>query len=77
MVADGRSSARAGIILEKLDKQVIESISFSVLGEPTTDIDLAGVQKARQAACDWVIGIGGGSVIDTSKVIAALLTNKG
>jgi hypothetical protein len=47
MVADGRSSARAGIILEQLDKQGIEPISFSVLGEPTTDIALAGVQKAR------------------------------
>lgn len=77
MVVTGRSSARAGIILEQLDKQGIESISFSVLGEPTTDIALAGVQKARQAACDWVIGIGGGSVIDTGKVIAALLTNEG
>lgn len=77
MVVTGRSSARADIILEQLDKQGIESISFSVLGEPTTDIALAGVQKARQAACDWVIGIGGGSVIDTGKVIAALLTNEG
>ena len=46
-------------------------------GEPTTDIALVGAQKAREAACDWVIGIGGGSVIDTGKVIAALLTNKG
>ena len=77
MVVTGRSSARADIILEQLDKQGIESISFSVLGEPTTDIALAGVQQARQAACDWVIGIGGGSVIDTGKVIAALLTNEG
>ena len=77
MVVTGRSSARADIILEQLDKQGIEPISFSVLGEPTTDIALAGVQKARQAACDWVIGIGGGSVIDTGKVIAALLTNEG
>jgi alcohol dehydrogenase class IV len=77
MVVTGRSSARADIILEQLDKQGIESISFSVLGEPTTDIALAGVQKARQAACDWVIGIGGGSIIDTGKVIAALLTNEG
>jgi alcohol dehydrogenase class IV len=77
MVVTGRSSARADIILEQLEKQGIESISFSVPGEPTTDIALAGVQKARQAACDWVIGIGGGSVIDTGKVIAVLLTNEG
>jgi alcohol dehydrogenase class IV len=77
MVVTGRSSARADFILEQLAKQGIESISFSVLGEPTADMALSGVQKARQAACDWVIGIGGGSVIDTGKVIAALLTNEG
>jgi alcohol dehydrogenase class IV len=77
MVVTGRSLARADIIVEQLDKQGIESISFSVPGEPTTDMALAGVQKARRAACDWVIGIGGGSVMDTGKVIAALLTNKG
>ncbi len=77
MVVTGRSPARADIILEQLDKQGIESISFSVPGEPTTDIALAGVQKARETACDWVIGIGGGSVVDTGKVIAALLTNEG
>ena len=77
MVVTGRSLARAGVILEQLDKQGIESISFSVPLEPTTDIALAGIQRARQDACDWVIGIGGGSVIDTGKVIAALLTNEG
>jgi alcohol dehydrogenase class IV len=77
MAVTGRNPAQADIILEQLDKQGIESISFSVPGEPTTEMVLAGVQKARQAACDWVIGIGGGSVIDTGKVIAALLTNEG
>ncbi len=77
MVVTGRNPARSDIILEQLNKQGIESISVSVPGEPTTDMALAGVQKARQAACDWVIGIGGGSVIDTGKVIAALLTNAG
>jgi alcohol dehydrogenase class IV len=77
MVVTGHNPARADIILEQLDKQDIEYISFSVPGEPTTDIALVGVQKAREAACEWVIGIGGGSVIDTGKVIAALLTNEG
>ena len=77
MVVSGRSSARYGIIREQLEKQGIASTHFSVQGEPTTETALAGVQKARQAACDCVIGIGGGSVIDVGKVIAALLTNRG
>ena len=77
MVVTGRSSAWAELIVERLNRQGIETIFFSVSGEPTTDIALAGVQKAREAACDWVIGIGGGSVMDTGKVIAALLTNEG
>ena len=77
MVVTGRNPERADIILEQLSEHRIGSIIFSVSGEPTTDIALVGAQKAREAACDWVIGIGGGSVIDTGKVIAALLTNKG
>jgi len=77
MVVTGRSPERADIIREQLSEKGIGSILFSVPGEPTTDLALAGTKKAREAACDWVIGIGGGSVIDTGKVIAALLTNDG
>jgi len=75
MVVTGCSPERAEIIREQLSGQRIGSIVFSVPGEPTTDIALDGAQKAREAACDWVVGIGGGSVIDTGKVIAALITN--
>jgi alcohol dehydrogenase class IV len=77
MVVSGGSFTRANIVREQLEKQGIESTHFSVRGEPTTEMAIAGVQKARQAACDCVIGIGGGSVIDAGKVIAALLTNRG
>jgi len=38
---------------------------------------LAAVDSARREACDFVVGIGGGSVLDTGKVVAALLTNHG
>jgi alcohol dehydrogenase class IV len=38
---------------------------------------LEGVQLARKKACDVVIAMGGGSVIDAAKAIAALLTNPG
>jgi alcohol dehydrogenase class IV len=77
MVVTGRNPAKANVILEQLEQQGIAAIHFRVPGEPTTDMALAGVLKAQQNACDCVIGIGGGSVIDTGKVIAALLTNSG
>lgn len=67
----------APALLEQLKKRGIEYIEFSVSGEPTTNTVFEGVQQARRAGCDLVIGIGGGSVIDTGKVIAALLKNSG
>ncbi len=55
----------------------ISAATMSVAGEPTFDLVRAGVAKAREAGCDSVISIGGGSAIDTGKAIAALLTNGG
>lgn len=48
---------------------------FEVHGEPTLDLVREGVEAAR--GCDMVIGLGGGSVVDTGKAIAALATNPG
>lgn len=48
---------------------------FEVHGEPSIELIRAGVEAGR--GCDMVIGIGGGSVLDTGKAIAALVTNPG
>ncbi len=76
-VIAGRKVERAAPLLDQLNKQGIESTIYSVPGEPTTSVVATGVQRARKAKPDLVIGIGGGSVLDTGKVIAALLTNRG
>ena len=76
-VVTGRSLERAGPLLEQLNKHAIEYVTFSVPTEPTTTIVTEAVKQARQAKSDLVIGIGGGSTIDTGKVIAAMLTNSG
>src|SRR2546423_1376706 len=46
-------------------------------GEPSVALVDAMVEKARRVDCDWVIGIGGGSAIDTAKAVAGLLGNGG
>lgn len=76
-VVTGRTAERAAPLLERLDKHRIDHVTFNVTGEPTTTIATAAVQAARRAKCDLVISIGGGSVLDTGKVVAAMLTNSG
>jgi alcohol dehydrogenase class IV len=76
-VVTGRTVERAEPLLEQLDKHRIKYSTFSVPGEPTITIANKAVEQARQVKPDLVIGIGGGSVLDTGKVIAALLTNTG
>ena len=76
-VVTGQSLERAGPLLKDINKQGIEYTTFSVIGEPTTTIAKKGVDKARRAKSDLVIGIGGGSAMDAGKVIAAMLTNTG
>ena len=76
LVVTGRSSDRAAPLIEALEGQRMRITRCTVSGEPTTHTALDAVQKARRAACDLVIGIGGGSVIDTGKVVAALITNR-
>ena len=48
---------------------------FSVSGEPTVARVEEGVAEAKAHGCDVIVGMGGGSVLDAGKAIAALLTN--
>lgn len=55
----------------------IDALPFFVSGEPNIDLVRSGAELARRESRDVVISIGGGSVIDAGKAIAALLTNPG
>jgi len=77
LVVTGRTIERATPLLDALTTQRIVTVTFSVAGEPTTEVARLGTQRARESDCDLVIGFGGGSVLDSGKAIAALLTNGG
>ena len=76
-VVTGHNNERAAPLHERLRKKSIDYVTFNVSGEPTITIATKAMQAARQAGCDLVISIGGGSVLDTGKVVAAMLTNSG
>ncbi|MFH2013167.1 MAG: iron-containing alcohol dehydrogenase [Pseudomonadota bacterium] len=72
---------RAGLfdsIKESLIKEGIEVIVFDGV-EPEPQIEIADqcAQLGRDRNCNLVLGIGGGSAMDTAKVTSILLTNDG
>ena len=77
LLVTGRNVERAGPLSGSLKNTGMKIVTFSVSDEPTIELTIKGVELARQNASDIVIGMGGGSVIDTAKAIAALLTNSG
>ncbi len=77
LVVTGQAVERASLLIDHLQAGGLAVSVFHVEHEPTTDLVQAGVRAAREAGCDRVIGIGGGSVLDAGKAIAALVTNPG
>jgi alcohol dehydrogenase class IV len=75
VAADG--SERVGSFRSLLAAHSEVVVDLPVTGEPTIESVSHGVQVARELRCDVVIGIGGGSVLDSGKAIAALVTNGG
>jgi alcohol dehydrogenase class IV len=72
LAVTGASPEHAGGLVSALSAD-----TFAVPGEPTVDLIREGARYARNAGCDVVISIGGGSVIDAGKAIAAIATNGG
>lgn len=77
LLVTGRNVERSGPLLGSLKNTGMKIVTFSVSDEPTIELTIEGAELARQNASDIVIGMGGGSVVDTAKAIAALLTNRG
>ncbi len=77
LVVTGKTPDRFRPFFDRLRDTGSTVTLFPVSGEPTTTEVSDGVHLARQSGCDLVIGIGGGSVIDAGKAIAALIRNPG
>jgi alcohol dehydrogenase class IV len=65
-------------LTDELDKIGTEYVVYSgINSEPTHSMIDAGVEIYKSKGCDFLIGIGGGSPMDSMKAIAAVASNGG
>lgn len=73
----GKSPMMAQLV-NALRKEEIASFVFDgITGEPTDEMIEEGVALYKKSSCDFLIGIGGGSPLDSAKAIAAMSVNEG
>ena len=78
LVVTGRDAQRAeDRCWQILRSAGVGAATFAVAGEPEIATVEQGTALAKKENCDFVIGFGGGSVIDAAKAIAAMLANDG
>ena len=81
IVAAQNSLRRAGILDQLQQKLSQNGIEFeyvpSVIYEPRVEVVDQATKQAHAYGCEVIIGMGGGSAIDTGKAISGLITNGG
>jgi len=63
--------------VDLLDEASVDVNVFRQKGEPRVADVERGVAAARDAGCDFLVGLGGGSAIDCAKAVAGVLANGG
>jgi alcohol dehydrogenase class IV len=77
LVVLGFGEQYAQPILDALKAEEVSYTAFRVRGEPTIQSVQQAAEIARQHHAEMVIGLGGGSAMDTAKAVAAMLANPG
>lgn len=78
LVMGARSARKSGLLAKVQDllgQTGVRGTVFHVSGEPEVETVNRAAELARAERCDLVIGIGGGSCLDTAKAAAVLATN--
>lgn len=77
LVIAGANRRHVEPLLAVLRAAAVDATVYAVHGEPDVATVAGGATVARENAVDLVLSIGGGSVVDAGKAIAALATNQG
>lgn len=81
VISNGKSARQSGaldMLSNQLDAAKVNFCVFDGIGANPTDVMInQGAAICREAGCDFMIALGGGSVIDSAKMIAILARNPG
>lgn len=64
-------------IVAMLAAEGVEAVTVRVVGEPSIEGLNEALELARKEKCELTIGVGGGSAMDTAKIVAAMIHNLG
>jgi len=76
LVVLGADLDRFSELVRRIELTTLQVARFRVCREPTVEDVEQAVVSARDHRADVVVGIGGGSVLDAAKALAALVTNR-
>ena len=81
LISNGKSTKVNGS-LDKVKQQLAKAgVAYAVFDKimenPVKEVIMEGAAFARENGCDFILALGGGAVLDSSKAIAAMATNDG
>ncbi|MBQ5950575.1 MAG: iron-containing alcohol dehydrogenase [Lachnospiraceae bacterium] len=81
VISSGKSARASGAldrVLSELSMAGAQAVVYDRVGaNPTREAVMAGAAVSRENGCDFIVGLGGGSVLDAGKGIAVMSTNSG
>jgi alcohol dehydrogenase class IV len=77
LVVTGARRERAAGLIAALEATGVGCVMLAVAGEPSVNVVREGATLARGKGCEIVVAVGGGSVLDAGKALAALIANTG
>lgn len=81
LISNGKS-AKVNGSLDKVKEQLAKAgahyaVFDKIMENPVKEVIMEGAAFARENGCDFILALGGGAVLDSSKAIAAMATNDG
>lgn len=81
VISNGKSTKENGYLARCEAQLKLAGIDYAIFDKveanPLKNTVMAGAAFAREQACDFIVALGGGSVMDASKAMATMATNDG